>query len=125
MYLVFLFNQFCFKLILIRIYFASGCLWMSEQKGEADEERNDVGGLKEHGPTSFSTVPQFQPAVNLCKIVHKAGVLCIMAASGFSLFKTLGITYTAREGHGRPFPLCLQTIPGAVPEGDSVKWKLS
>lgn len=32
-------------------------------KGEADEGRNDVGGLKEHGPTSSSTVP----AVNLCK----------------------------------------------------------
>lgn len=59
-------------------------------KGEADEERNDLEGLKEHDPTSSSTVPQLKPAVNLCKIVHKADVLCVMALSGnfsCSLFK--------------------------------------
>lgn len=36
-------------------------------KGEADEERNDVGRLEGHGPTSSSTVPQLKPAVNRCK----------------------------------------------------------
>lgn len=83
-------------------------------KGEADEERNDVEGLKEHGPTSSSTVPWLKSAVNLCKIVHKAGVLWFMAMSGFScslfkLWKSL-----AEPGSWPAFP--------AVPADNSRGW---
>lgn len=120
-HLVFLFNQFCFKLVLIRICFDSGLTGSGERQMKKGMRWRGIRSMVPLLPAQCHSLNQLWTCVKWCtEQVCSVSWLWVVS---LALCLNFGNNLPS-PGHGRPFPLGLQTIPGAVAEGDSAEWKL-